>query len=296
MKIPTLHAIACGALALALIWTARRLLISQDSGKSDEDPRAFSIQASGTRDPSSRKLKRSEPAPRMAAARLSDMEPEEIEKLLSGRTTLSRNELRQFLINLVEEGFVAGNEKSLERLLTDNSLPDPMDALRLCDEMEEVSPFLSEGVFPFEMVLNAATVDPQAASAWVARHRGKFGSLSEDYLHAKIVKYAAEKDPDLAFRMLEDQPDAVVGIAAKDIAESAKPPEHRTAVLQAFRKNAGGMDEKTRISKGGILLEGFAKGFSQANSADVDKWLDVNRLDEEETTIFRLALTHEKPR
>lgn len=296
MKIRAIPAISSGVLAVAVAWMAHRLASpSADFTKSVGDRGVSSTHGSETQDSSSRKLHRSESDSPKAGERLSEMGRQELENFLSSEAQWSRSELRQFLKEFFEEGLLKGNERIFERLLTDYSILDPMDSLAICDQMEEATPFLSRQVFPYEMVLNVATLDPQAASEWVRRHRGKFGSLAEEHLHAKIVKYAAQNDAGLAFQMLENQPDGVVKKAATDIAKSTNTPEHRTAVWREFQKHAGTMTEGIHGTARGIFLQEFAKGFANSTSDEIRKWLDSTQLSTEETEIFHRSLSHQDP-
>ncbi len=131
-----------------------------------------------------------------------------------------------------------------------------------------------------------AEKDPLGALEWIRKNSKDHSELVTEESKAAVIAGAAKQDPKLAISLIGELELKSQGKVAGSLAQSARTPEERTALLTALRgdKNQGDLLKATLGSMGGqIAGEGFEAG---------QTWLSSAGLSEQEAESFSDGLSH----
>jgi hypothetical protein len=137
-----------------------------------------------------------------------------------------------------------------------------------------------------------AKQDPLAALEWIRKNAELHPEMTDDDAKRDLVAGAAQKDPQLAFRLLGE-----IGVEDREVAihaivGTAKTPAKRTAVLDALRAYLPKLAEDDR---GGVLrdsLEVMGAEIAGEPFESVEAWMSEAKLTADERTGFASGLSY----
>lgn len=213
-------------------------------------------------------------------ARLLELDPAQIRTVIGvlGEARQLGRETRQSMICMVIS--ILGETK-------------PAEALAIYAE----SAALLEGSATGSAVISStletwAKLDPLAALEWMRKNAELHPEMTDDDAKRDLVAGAAQKDPQLAFRLLSE-----IGVEDREAAihamvGTAKTPEQRTAMLDALRAYLPKVGEDDRA---GILrdsLEAMGAEIAGESFEAVKSWMSEAKLTADERAGFASGLSY----
>ncbi len=135
--------------------------------------------------------------------------------------------------------------------------------------------------------------DPAAALAWLKKNAVEYPGVPNDDLKQGVFVSAAEKDPKLAFKLMDELQMSDPSSAIQSLIQICKTPQQRTAILSALREHLESLPAgEERDSLFQESLETMGRTLTNEKFDSVSAWLSSAKLTLNETAQFAAGLSY----
>jgi hypothetical protein len=216
-------------------------------------------------------------------------------EILTQLLELDASQIKAVVSALAADGSIseATRENLISAVIAMLGEDHPAAALALFAESADLlKDSLTGGIVVSSTLANWAKQDPAAALAWLRTNAAAHPELAEDDVKRSVIAGAAENNPALAIRLINEMEldDKSTGFEA--IVEAGRTPEQRTAILGALRAHLATLPDDERADLMQQSLESMGRNLADESFDSVQSWIAKSKLTPEESANFAAGLSY----